>query len=57
MPLNLGSYTDGTPVPNWYTAKADAGRGAAADGIRRPTTQAISMFNYVNQHARLPDAT
>ena len=48
MPLNLGSYTDGTPVPNWYTAKADVDAAKAA-GNQMAYDQAISIFNYVNQ--------
>ena len=37
LPLNLGSYSDGTPVPNWYTAKADLDAAKAAgesEGLR-----------------------
>ncbi len=48
LPLNLGSYSDGTPVPNWYSAKADLDAAKAA-GNQMAYDQAISIYNYVNQ--------
>jgi len=47
VPLSVGSYTDGTAVPNWYSAKADMDAAWAA-GDQAKYNQAISTFNYVN---------
>jgi hypothetical protein len=47
IPLNIGSYTDGTPVPDWYSAKADV--DAAKQAMNQDAyDQAVSVFNYVN---------
>ena len=40
-------YTDGSPVPDWYTAKADLD-AAAAGTDQDKFNQANSTFNYVN---------
>jgi hypothetical protein len=48
LPLNLGSYTDGSPLPNWYSAKADLDAARAA-GDQDAYDQAISIYNYLNQ--------
>jgi hypothetical protein len=48
IPTNITSYTDGTPVPNWYACRKaldDASAGTDQDAYNR----AISLFNYVNQ--------
>jgi len=47
VPLSIGSYTDGSAVPNWYSAKADLDAATAA-GDQMAYNQAISTFNYVN---------
>ena len=47
MPLNIGAYTDGSAVPDWYSAKADLD-AAAAGTDQTAYTQANSTFNYVN---------
>ena len=47
IPLSITSYSDGTPVPNWYAAKKtldDAAAGTNQDAYNA----AISTFNYVN---------
>jgi hypothetical protein len=50
VPLNIGAYTDGSPVPNWYSAKADVDAAAARtdQGAQDAYSQALSTFNYVN---------
>jgi hypothetical protein len=47
LPLSIGMYTDGSPVPDWYTAKADLD-AAAAGSDQDKFNQANSTFNYVN---------
>jgi len=47
VPLNVGSYTDGTAVPDWYTAKAALDAASAAKD-QAAYNQAIGTFNYVN---------
>jgi hypothetical protein len=47
IPLSITSYSDGTPLPNWYAAKKaldDAAGGIDQDAYNA----AISTFNYVN---------
>jgi len=47
VPLNIGAYTDGSAVPDWYSARADL--DVAAAGIdQRAYEQASQTFNYVN---------
>jgi len=47
VPLSIGMYTDGSPVPDWYSAKADVDAAKAA-GDQNKYNSAISTFNYVN---------
>ena len=47
MPLSIGMYTDGTPLPDWYTARADLD-AAAAGTDQTKYNDANSTFNYVN---------
>jgi hypothetical protein len=48
LPLSIASYTDGTPLPNWYTAKADL--DVAKMGTNQAAyEQAVSIYNYINQ--------
>src|SRR4029079_5487153 len=46
VPVSIGSYTDGTAVPDWYSAKADLDV-ASAGTDQKAYNQAISTFNYV----------
>jgi len=51
VPVNVGSYTDGSAVPDWYTAKADLDAAAALPSTQDNQTtysQALGTFNYVN---------
>jgi len=48
MPLSVGMYTDGTAVPDWYTAKAALDAASAAKD-QDAYNQAIGTFNYVNR--------
>ena len=48
MPVSIGSYTNGEPLPNWYTAKADL--DAAKMGTDQAAyDQAVSIYNYLSQ--------
>ena len=47
MPLNIGAYTNGSAVPDWYSAKADLD-AASAGTDQTAYTQANQTFNYVN---------
>ena len=47
VPLNIGAYTDGSPVPDWYSARADLD-AAAAGTDQSAYNQANQTFNYVN---------
>jgi hypothetical protein len=47
IPVNVGTYTDGTPVPNWYSAKA-ALDAAKQSMDQAAYDQAIATYNYVN---------
>jgi hypothetical protein len=47
IPLSIGSYTDGTAVPDWYTAKADLD-AAAAGSDQSKYSNALSTFSYVD---------
>jgi hypothetical protein len=48
LPLSIGSYNDGTPLPDWHTAKADV--DAAKMGTDQAAyEQAVSIYNYLNQ--------
>ncbi|HXU02596.1 MAG TPA: hypothetical protein VN903_16645 [Polyangia bacterium] len=47
VPLNIGMYSDGTPVPDWYTAKAAVDAAVAAND-QDAYNQAIGTYNYVN---------
>lgn len=46
VPLNIGAYTDGSAVPDWFSAKADLDV-AAAGTDQDAYSQALSTFNYV----------
>jgi hypothetical protein len=48
IPVAYGSYTDGTPLPNWYTAKK-AMDDALAGGNQEVYSNALSTFNYIKQ--------
>ncbi|HMF44450.1 MAG TPA: zinc-dependent metalloprotease [Polyangia bacterium] len=51
VPLDVGSYTDGSAVPDWYSAKADLDAAAALPNTQDNQTaysQALGTFNYVN---------
>jgi hypothetical protein len=48
LPLTIGSFTNGDPVPNWYSAKADV--DAAKQGTDQAAYEsAVGIYNYVNQ--------
>jgi hypothetical protein len=47
MPLSIGMYSDGSPLPDWYTAKADLD-AAAAGSDQKKYNDANSTFNYIN---------
>jgi hypothetical protein len=48
IPLSYGSFTDGTPLPNWYSAKAAL--DAASGGTDQDAySSALSVFNYLDQ--------
>jgi hypothetical protein len=47
IPISIGTYTDGTPVPDWYTAKADLD-AAAAGTDQNKYSNALSTFSYVD---------
>ena len=47
VPVSISSYTDGTPIPNWYTAKKNL--DAALQGTDQGAYDtAIAMFNHLN---------
>ena len=47
IPVSIDSYTDGSALPNWYTAKADLD-AAAAGTDQKKYSDALSLFNYIN---------
>jgi hypothetical protein len=47
VPTNIGAYTDGSAVPNWYAAKADLD-AAAAGSDQKAFNAANQTFSYVN---------
>src|SRR5262245_56216598 len=47
IPVSITSYTNGDPLPNWYTAKADLDAAVAAKEQMAYET-AIGIYNYVN---------
>jgi hypothetical protein len=47
VPLNIGAYTNGSAVPDWYSAKADLD-AASAGTDQTAYNQANQTFNYVN---------
>ena len=47
VPLNIGAYTNGSAVPDWYSAKADLD-AASAGTDQTAYMQANQTFNYVN---------
>jgi hypothetical protein len=48
IPTSITSYSDGTPLPNWYAAKKKLD-DAAAGTDQNVYNSAISLFNYINQ--------
>jgi hypothetical protein len=51
IPTSIDSYTNGNPLPNWYTAKADLDAAAALpknDANQDKYSEALSTFNYIN---------
>jgi hypothetical protein len=49
IPVNIGSYSDGSAMPNWYAAKAAL--DAAANGSDQTAyTNALSTYNFVNNN-------
>jgi uncharacterized protein DUF4953 len=47
IPVTIDSYTDGTALPNWYTAKADL-EAAKMGTDQTAYNNAISIYNYIN---------
>ncbi len=48
IPLSFGSYTDGSPLPNWYTAKKAVDDAMAANN-QTAYSNALSTFNFIKQ--------
>jgi len=51
VPISIGSYSDGSSVPDWYSAKADLDAAAALPNNatnQQTYTAALGTFNYVN---------